>query len=55
MNSSKGKGKNLFFCRKEWCSFCKKEVNKIFEDFGMELKRLKGVSFEEVENAWKYD
>ncbi|HDI3056373.1 hypothetical protein HYH85_11310 [Clostridium botulinum] len=27
MNSFKGKGKNLFFCRKEWCPFCKKEVN----------------------------
>lgn len=55
MNTPKGEGKNLFFSKKGWCPFCKKEVNKVFEYSGMDFERLKGVSFEEVENVWKCD
>lgn len=55
INSPKEYGQNLFFNRKGWCPFCKKEVNKVFQYSGIDLKKLKGVSFEEIESVWKCD
>lgn len=55
LNSLYGSCKDLFFGRKGWCPFCNSEARIVFKYSGVDIERLKDVSFEEVEKVWKCD
>lgn len=55
LNSFESKNRDLFYNKRGWCPFCQKEIPSVFNSSGLDIKRLKDVSFEESEKVWECD